>query len=59
MKENDIKKFKAYQTPNGCYLIKPKQNKDSSQEYCIGYYDSGKREKSLDGFYFKQDLRRL
>jgi len=50
-------KYKTVATPEGTYLKPEFDIKNYDFEVrCGGYYNDGRREPSLDGYYFKQDL---
>lgn len=50
-------KYTTPALPEGTYLKKVNSLNASAMEVkCEGFYNDGKREKSLDGYYFKADL---
>lgn len=57
---NEITKYKTICTPEGCYLTMSAGFGNTPHEViCKGWYDNGKREKSLDGYYFRTDLTKI
>lgn len=53
-----MKKYKTIGLKPGQYLTKQVNDGLGIEVYCIGYTD-GKRDKSLDGWYYRIDLSEL